>query len=103
MKYLPEDRNLYLRSKKRAIAIRSFYINLLCYCIVIPSLAIFNIIYTPEFYWFLFSALGWGIGLSFHGMEAFNYHPFLGKDWERRKIDELLKKENQIKQDGKSY
>lgn len=92
-----EERLRYERAKKRAKSLRSFYINLLCYCIAIPVLAIFNILYTPEFLWFFFSAIGWGIGLTFHGMEAFNYYPFLGKDWEQRKFNELLEKENQKK------
>ena len=88
---------LYLAAKKRVRSIRSFYFNLICYLIVIPSLAVLNIVYTPEFYWFLFSALGWGIGLSFHAMEAYNYTPFFGKNWEERKMRELLEKEENNK------
>ncbi|HEX8562912.1 MAG TPA: 2TM domain-containing protein [Flavobacterium sp.] len=91
------EQNRYERAKKRARSIRSFYINLICYCIVIPSLAVLNLIYSPEFWWFLFSAAGWGIGLSFHAMGAFNYNSFWGHNWEQRKLEELLKKENQSK------
>jgi hypothetical protein len=95
--YTNTDEQVYRRAKKRARAIRAFYYNLSCYCIVIPVLIAINLIYSPQFYWFIFSALGWGMGLAFHGMGAFNYNPFLGRDWEERKIRELLKKEKSRK------
>lgn len=34
--------------------------------------------------------LGWGMGLTFHGLETFGY----GKTWEEKKIQEILDKEN---------
>ena len=37
--------------------------------------------------------IGWGIGVIFHGLEAYNYNPFLGYDWEERKIKEIMDKE----------
>ena len=102
MEIYKDDRSSYERAKKKANEIRAFYINLMCYCIVIPALATINIIYSPEFYWFLFSAVGWGIGLTFHGFGAFGTFPFFGKEWEQRKINELLKKEQTNSNNGKS-
>lgn len=87
---------IYIRAKKRVKAIKSFYINLTCYCIIIPTLAVVNLILTPDFLWFLFSMLGWGIGLLFHGMDAFGYNPFLGKNWEERKIREIINKNKNL-------
>ena len=95
--HLPEKER-YERAKKKAGDIRSFYFNLMCYCIVIPILIFINLTYTPEYYWFFFSMFGWGIGLCFHGMGAFDYNPFLGKGWEERKIKELLEKEKDKQQ-----
>ncbi|MBT8188621.1 MAG: 2TM domain-containing protein, partial [Croceitalea sp.] len=45
---------------------------------------------TTDFLWVLFPALGWGIGLIAHGLNAFGYNPILGKDWEERKIKEFM-------------
>ncbi|MBF6608093.1 MAG: 2TM domain-containing protein [Flavobacterium sp.] len=87
------ERAAYIRAKKKVKEIRSFYYNLTFYCIVIPILIFINLYYVPEQIWFFWPMLGWGIGLMFHGFEAFSYNPFLGKDWERRKIDELVEKE----------
>ena len=91
--YNHQEQERYERAKRKAGNIRGFYFNLMCYCIVIPGLVFINLMYTPDYHWFYFSMFGWGIGLCFHAMEAFGYNPFLGKDWEERKIKELLEKD----------
>lgn len=87
------EKHAYERAKKRVKEIRSFYINLTCYCLVIPVLIYVNLTYTPEYYWFPFSMCGWGIGLFFHAMSAFNFTPFFNRDWEERKMKELIEEE----------
>lgn len=85
----------YKTAKKKVREIRAFYMNLCCYCVVIPVLIYVNLTYSPEFYWFYFSAVGWGTGLVFHGLSAFNYIPWLGAGWEERKLRELMAKERE--------
>jgi hypothetical protein len=93
-----ENKHAYERAKKKAKEIRSFYINVTFYCITMPILIFINLRFTPEYYWFPFSMGGWGIGLLFHAMAAFDYMPFFNKDWEERKMKELLDKEKQKQQ-----
>ena len=92
------DKHAYERAKKRVKEIRSFYINLTCYCLVIPTLIYINLRFTPEYYWFPFSMAGWGIGLLFHGLTAFDKVPFFNKDWEETKMRELIEKDKQKQQ-----
>ncbi len=87
-----EDKR-YEKAKERVEAIKGFYGNLLAYCIIIPFLAWVNYRST-DFPWVLFPALGWGIGLVAHGMEAFGYNPLWGKRWEERKIREYMEDED---------
>lgn len=89
--HLEEKR--YLKAKERVDQIKGFYGNLISYCIVIPFLWWLNYRIT-DFLWAIFPTFGWGIGLFFHGMEAFGYNPFLGRNWEDRKIRELMEKED---------
>lgn len=98
------DKNsiVYKKAKKKAQEIRSFYINLACYCTVIPVLVFINLYFTPEYYWFVFSMLGWGLGLFFHAMGAFGWSPFLGKDWEQRKLQQFIDEEKNKQQHNKS-
>ncbi len=86
----PEDADAaYERARKRVREIKSFYSNLISYCIIIPFLTILNLITSPKNLWFFFPMLGWGIGLAAHGMSVFA----IGKNWEDRKIREILEKE----------
>lgn len=89
-----DQQRLYEKAKKKVQNIRSFYVNIGLYCLIIPILIFINLTYTPEFHWFYFSMTGWGIGLLFHAMEAFDWNPVFGKDWEERKLKEILDKEN---------
>jgi sensor histidine kinase YesM len=89
-----QQSNRYLRAVERVDEIKGFYGSIISFCIVIPFLIFFNFRYTPEFQWFWFPILGWGIGLIFQGFKAFGYNPFLGRDWEDRKIKEYMNEEN---------
>ena len=89
-----KDENKYLRAKERVDELKKFYGNLTSYVLVITGLAILNY-YTNgwSYMWFLWAAFGWGIGLIFHAIGTFDLNPFFGKDWEKRKIKELMDKD----------
>lgn len=99
MKEYFNEQDAYFRAKKKVKEIRGFYYNLACYCIVITGLLILNLATSREHLWFLYPALGWGIGLAFHGMGAFGITFMLGKDWEERKMREYMQKEQQLTTD----
>ncbi len=80
----------YLRAVERVEEIKGFYSSLIAYCIVIPFLMFINFKFVPQFHWFWFPMFGWGIGLIFQGFKAFAYNPFLGREWEDRKIQEYM-------------
>lgn len=83
----------YFQAKKQVGRIKDFYRHLTVYSIVIISLAIINLTTSPQYLWFLWPLFWWGIGLVFHGMKVFNYMPFLGTNWEEKKINELIEKD----------
>ena len=83
----------YRLAKERVDRIKGFYGNLLVYCLVISALALFNY-RTSHFPWVLFPAIGWGFGLLMHGLDAYGLNPILGKNWEARKIRELMSKDS---------
>jgi len=81
----------YQRVRERVKRMKEFYGNLLAYCLVIPFLAFINYKTTSfALPWVFFPIIGWGIGIFFHYMEAFDYHPFLGKNWQKRKIHKYI-------------
>lgn len=89
------ENSKYVKAVERVEKLKEFYQNLASYCIVIPFLVFINLRFVPQFNWFWFPMFGWGIGLVFHFLEVNNYNIFLGKNWEDRKINELMEKENQ--------
>lgn len=80
----------FAKAKERVEKLKGFYGNLISYCTVIPILIIINMNSPHNFQWFWFPMLGWGLGLTFHAFETFG----VGKNWEERKIQELLNKKN---------
>ncbi len=83
------ENTAYYRAKKRVEQLKGFYGSLISYCIVIPILIFINLTYMPHFQWFWFSAAGWGFGLLMHAFKVFGY----SSNWEERKIQEILRKE----------
>ena len=92
-----EKDSSYYKAQKKVEEMKGFYGNFFSYIIVITGLAILNLITSPEHWWFLYPALGWGIGVAVHGMAVFNYMPFLGANLEERKLKELLDKDRNTK------
>ncbi|RXR19098.1 histidine kinase [Flavobacterium amnicola] len=90
-----ETQNIYnenmafVKAKERVEKLKGFYGNLISYCTVIPILVIINLNTSSGFQWFWFPMLGWGFGVLMHALETFGY----GKNWEERKIQELLEKD----------
>ena len=85
----------YQRAKKQVEEIKSFYGHLVSYLAVNAFLLFINLKYSPKELWFFWPLLGWGLGLLLHGMKAFNYMPFIGKDWEAKKLKQFLEEEKQ--------
>ncbi|WP_177735533.1 2TM domain-containing protein [Flavobacterium inviolabile] len=97
--YNEEER--YRLAKKRVEEIKGFYGNLTAYIAVNLALVAMNLLTSPEHLWFFYPMLGWGVGVAIHGMKVFNYMPFLGKDWEERKMQEFIEKEEARKKNWK--
>jgi len=96
----------YLLAKKRVAKIKGFYIHLTVYIIVnlFLSTIIFFGLVTEEGNSFVeaFSNFGmystwffWGIGVFFHWMGVFGFKSFISKNWEEKKIREIMEQEEQ--------
>jgi len=90
--YISEKK--YARAKERVQKLKGFYGNLGMYLIFIPVFIWLNYKSGTNFPWALFPIAGWGMGVLAHAAETFNYNPFFGKDWEKRKIKELMEKDD---------
>ncbi|CAL2084616.1 Histidine kinase [Tenacibaculum sp. 190524A02b] len=87
------ENSKYVKAVEKVEKLKEFYQNLVSYCLVIPFLIYINLTFSSQFHWFWFPMIGWGIGLFFHFLEINNYSLFLGKNWEERKIKEIMEEE----------
>lgn len=89
-----EQQKRYQHAKERVDELKKFYKNLVSYIVIIGLLAGLNYYLDKwRYMWFLWAALGWGIGLAFHAVKAFRLNPMFDKDWEERKIRKYMEEE----------
>lgn len=88
------EQQKYTEAKERVETLRKFYNRLIKYTLIIGALGALN--YYDNSWsrpWFLWAAFGWGIGITIHAIRTF-YEDFLfGKNWEARKIRQLMNQE----------
>lgn len=83
----------YERASKRVKELKGFYGNLISYCLVIPFLIFVNLYTVPQYHWFWWPMLGWGIGLASHALQVFG----IGRSWEEKQIQKIMEKEQNIR------
>lgn len=74
-------------------AIKGFYSHLITYVLVISLLFVINLLTNPEYIWAWWPAMGWGIGIVNHGLNAFELFNFFGPKWEKKQIEKRLGRE----------
>lgn len=87
----PPDKQAYKRARKRAEDVAGYWSHLTSYAIVIGVLVLINLITWGGYFWAIWPAMGWGIGLLFHTVNTFG--PVRDKEWQERKAREWVARE----------
>jgi hypothetical protein len=93
----------YNLAYKRVKRIKGFYIHALVFVVINIAIVFSNFDRSSGgldalLRWDTYStALFWGIGLAAHGLSVFGRNIFFGSDWEEKKIQELMKKDQSEK------
>lgn len=98
MELIMENNNeyeVYKKAQEKVKEIKGFYIHAMFYVVVISILIFINLKYSPDHLWFFYSMFGWGMGLLGHASNTFNWITFLGKDWEKRKLEQFIAEEEE--------
>jgi transcriptional regulator with XRE-family HTH domain len=70
--------------------LKGFYLHLAQYAVVVTLLLGINLWTRPQYLWVGWVAMGWGIGVLFHGLRVFErYSPF-GAEWEKKQVEKRL-------------
>ncbi|MGC4041578.1 MAG: 2TM domain-containing protein [Flavobacterium sp.] len=99
---LSPDEIRYQQALKRVKKIKGFYTHMMVYIVINTGLLIAKFVNqgsNDNFWeWQTFNTvIFWGIGLAAHGFSVFLPGAVMGKDWEERKINELMEKEKKNK------
>ena len=88
----PQDDPACEAALERAEMLQGYYTHLLVYVVVNTGLFLINLFTKGDdgSWWFYWPLLGWGIAVAIHGAVTFGVEGPLGKQWEDRKIRELL-------------
>ena len=98
-----EQRRRYQRARRRAAAKAGFYVHLMWYSVVIGGLFLINLM-TTGFQWWLFPAMGWGIGLFSHFAAVFGWRWIHERVFEpaiQREVEREVKREREVLQTEK--
>ncbi|MFD1064175.1 histidine kinase [Winogradskyella litorisediminis] len=96
--HLPQNKldESYVKARKRLDELKGFYGSLASYCLIIPFLVFIWYRYTSDtIQWFWFPIIGWGLSLCFQAYRVFYHDSAFGSQWEERKIQEFMRKEEE--------
>lgn len=85
----------YQKAKQRVEKMKGFYTHLVIY-LIFSAFFIFLNFRSGNFPWAIFPIVGWGLGIMGHATETFGWNPFFGRQWEERKIKEIMEKDRQL-------
>ena len=91
-----ENNEAYRRAKKKLEAKRGFYMHLFVFIGVNILLVIINLLTSPQYIWFMWPLVGWGIGVFFHALGVFVFSGRLAIT--EQMIEKAMKKEDLDKQ-----
>jgi hypothetical protein len=89
-----ENQEAYKKAKKTVEAKMGFYIHLAVYVGINVLLIVINLATSPQYLWFKWPLLGWGIGLFFHGMSIFVFSGRKFKGIKENMIQEEMKRQS---------
>ena len=92
---MDQEQHRYERARARVQAIKGFYAHASAFVVVNIALFALNVLVGGG-WWFYWPLIGWGIGLGAHALGVFGFSGGggpLGRDWEERKISEMMDKE----------
>jgi hypothetical protein len=87
-------KDAYLRARKKTEDLKSFYMSLIIFCIVMPFLIYIWYKYSQDsIQWFWFPLIFWGLGIVFKGLKIYDKKVPFGKEWEQNKIEKYMREE----------
>lgn len=94
--HLPADEKAALITREETEAmeyvqgLKSFYMHAMTFVVINIFIMLVNLITSPDYLWFLWAILGWGLGLALHALSTFDWLGRFDSDWEKKQIEKRL-------------
>lgn len=72
--------------------LKGLYIHMIIFATVIPCLAIFNHLASPEHYWIVYVAIPWALAILLQALITFGVFNLFGPQWEQRQFRKRMKR-----------
>mgnify|MGYP001945758146 CR=1 FL=1 len=70
--------------------LKGFHKSWMSYIVVISCLYVLNLYVSPDYFWVIWPALGWGIGIVIRGIKLFGMFNFFGHEWEQKQFEKRI-------------
>ncbi len=81
----------FVKAKKKVKQIKDFYVHIIVMVFSLPIIITVNLMFVPSFRFFWFAVLGMLFSVAMHWIQVFGFSKLgVGKDWEERKIKEMM-------------
>ena len=88
------ENDKFRKAQARVRQLKGFYSNLISYIVINLVLVVINLVTSPDALWFYWVSIFWGIAILIEAVHVFTIKgKFLGKQWEEKKVKELMEKE----------
>ncbi|MBX7151477.1 2TM domain-containing protein [bacterium] len=86
------DQEKFQQAQRRVSELKNFYGHLITYLLINILMVVYNMITSPNYWWFYWVTFGWGFGILSHAARVFLIGGRLGREWEEKKIREYMEK-----------
>ena len=76
-------------------ALKRFYKKLIRYGLLLVLLLVINLIFSPDYLWVVWPALGWSAIMTWKGLQTYIFTTAFGQAWEERQIEKRLNKQKE--------
>lgn len=91
------EQERYQRARTRVQQLRNFYVHVAVYLFVNLLLLLINLLTDRYSLWFYWPLIGWSIAIAVHAFLVYGIGGNWEKEWEERKIRQIMEQESEMR------
>ena len=83
------------KTRNEVKALKRFYKKIIRYGLLLILLLVINLIFSPDYLWVVWPALGWSAIMVWKGLQTYIFTNAFGQAWEERQIEKRLNRQKE--------